>query len=65
MRARLDPGTGPSCQGVFIHLDLGDLASIDRFAGSFSTEHGQLNLLVNNAGVMAVDQCRTADWFET
>jgi len=48
-----------------IHLDLGDLASIDMFAESFRTEHDLLNLLVNNAGVMAVDQSRTADGSET
>ena len=55
----------PAARVCFIHLDLGDLASIGRFAGSFSTEHDQLNLLVNNAGLMAVDQSRTADGFET
>ena len=55
----------PAARVCFIPLDLGDLASIDRFAVRFSTEHDQLNLLVNNAGLMAVDQSRTADGFET
>lgn len=55
----------PAARVCFIRLDLGDLASIDRFAGSVSTEHDQLNLLVNNAGLIAVDQSRTADGFET
>lgn len=43
-------------------IDLGDLASVRRFAGSWS---GPLDLLVNNAGVMAVPFGLTADGFET
>ena len=42
-------------------LDLGDLASVRAFAGAWS---GPLDLLVNNAGIMAVPQGRTADGFE-
>jgi NAD(P)-dependent dehydrogenase (short-subunit alcohol dehydrogenase family) len=41
-------------------LDLADLASVRRFAGSVPA----LDLLVNNAGVMAIPQRRTADGFE-
>ncbi|MDX6539781.1 MAG: hypothetical protein QOI71_1391, partial [Gaiellales bacterium] len=43
-------------------LDLADLASVREFASSFE---GPLDLLVNNAGVMAVPKGRTADGFET
>src|SRR3954452_3962052 len=42
-------------------LDLADLASIDAFAGGFE---GDVDLLINNAGVMAVPESRTADGFE-
>lgn len=42
-------------------LDLADLASIRAFAESWD---GPLDLLVNNAGVMAVPESRTKDGFE-
>jgi NAD(P)-dependent dehydrogenase (short-subunit alcohol dehydrogenase family) len=42
-------------------LDLADLASVRAFAGSWD---GDLDLLVNNAGVMAVPEARTADGLE-
>ncbi|GGS04006.1 oxidoreductase [Streptomyces humidus] len=44
-------------------LDLGDLASVREFAGSLPFE--RLDLLVNNAGVMAMPYGTTADGFET
>jgi NAD(P)-dependent dehydrogenase (short-subunit alcohol dehydrogenase family) len=42
-------------------LDLADLDSVAAFADGFT---GDLDLLVNNAGLMAVDQARTAQGFE-
>jgi NAD(P)-dependent dehydrogenase (short-subunit alcohol dehydrogenase family) len=42
-------------------LDLADLASIRAFAAGWT---GDLDVLVNNAGVMAVPEGRTADGFE-
>ena len=42
-------------------LDLSDLASVRAFAEGWS---GDLDLLVNNAGVMAIPEARTADGFE-
>jgi len=42
-------------------LDLADLASVRAFAAGWD---GPLDLLVNNAGVMALPQRRTADGFE-
>jgi NAD(P)-dependent dehydrogenase (short-subunit alcohol dehydrogenase family) len=42
-------------------LDLADLSSVRAFAEAWS---GPLDVLVNNAGVMAVPQNRTADGFE-
>lgn len=46
-------------------LDLGDLASVASFVAAFRSAHSGLDLLVNNAGLMAVDQSVTADGFET
>ncbi|MCW2581932.1 MAG: Oxidoreductase, partial [Klenkia sp.] len=42
-------------------LDLADLASVREFASAWS---GDLDVLVNNAGIMMVPQGRTADGFE-
>ena len=42
-------------------LDLADLASVRRFADGWSDD---LDVLVNNAGIMAVPEGRTADGFE-
>ena len=46
-------------------LDLADLSSIREFAGTWSATHtGGLDLLINNAGVMATPHRTTADGFE-
>src|SRR5271167_2998976 len=45
-------------------LDLADLASVREFAADFSAGHGGLDLLLNNAGVMAIPRRETADGFE-
>ncbi len=45
-------------------LDLSDLSSVRRFAETFRTAHASLDLLVNNAGVMALPLARTAEGFE-
>jgi NAD(P)-dependent dehydrogenase (short-subunit alcohol dehydrogenase family) len=42
-------------------LDLADLSSVREFAAAW---RGDLDVLVNNAGIMAVPQARTADGFE-
>ena len=44
------------------HLDLTNLATVRAFAEAWE---GDLDLLINNAGVMAVPEGRTADGFET
>jgi NAD(P)-dependent dehydrogenase (short-subunit alcohol dehydrogenase family) len=46
-------------------LDLGSLASIQGLANSVLAEFDHLDLLINNAGVMAVPEGRTEDGFET
>ncbi|WP_410567685.1 SDR family NAD(P)-dependent oxidoreductase [Amycolatopsis sp. cmx-4-61] len=43
-------------------LDLADLASVRAFAAGWA---GELDVLINNAGVMAVPYAKTADGFET
>ncbi|HEY0399614.1 MAG TPA: oxidoreductase [Acidimicrobiia bacterium] len=45
-------------------LDLGRLASVEAFAAGLAAEP-RLDLLANNAGLMAVDRGLTADGFET
>jgi NAD(P)-dependent dehydrogenase (short-subunit alcohol dehydrogenase family) len=45
-------------------LDLASLASVRAFAESFLRDHDRLDVLVNNAGVMALPYCKTADGFE-
>ncbi len=50
---------------TFRRLDLADLASVTRFATDFTADHDRLDLLINNAGLMAVDESRTRDGFET
>ncbi len=42
-------------------LDLADLASVREFAGAWDED---LDVLINNAGVMAIPERRTADGFE-
>ncbi len=46
-------------------VDLGDLASIRAFAEGWLADHDALDVLVNNAGVMACPFGHTADGFET
>lgn len=57
-----ETATGPV---EIVPLDLGSLASIDECAAAFSRNEPKLDLLLNNAGLMAVDESRTADGFET
>ena len=47
-----------------MQLDLASLASIRSFADDFSRRFNRLDVLVNNAGVMAIPYRSTADGFE-
>src|SRR5262245_41153490 len=45
-------------------LDLASLASVRHFASDFSARHPRLDILCNNAGVMAIPYRKTAEGFE-
>lgn len=55
----------PGADVEFMPLDLADLATVGEFAQTYGRRHAILDLLVNNAGVMALPYGRTADGFET
>jgi NAD(P)-dependent dehydrogenase (short-subunit alcohol dehydrogenase family) len=54
----------PEAQLQLEELDLASLASVRGFVDRFRTTHDGLDLLINNAGVMAPPRRRTADGFE-
>jgi NAD(P)-dependent dehydrogenase (short-subunit alcohol dehydrogenase family) len=55
----------PTDSIAYENLDLAQLASVADFAARFAAGHGSLDLLVNNAGVMALPvRQATADGFE-
>jgi NAD(P)-dependent dehydrogenase (short-subunit alcohol dehydrogenase family) len=47
-----------------IQLDLASLESVDEFVEEFKQEHSRLDVLCNNAGVMAIPYSETEDGFE-
>ncbi|WP_406167644.1 oxidoreductase [Streptomyces canus] len=53
----------PRAEVQFARLDLGDLSSVREFAAAYP--YDRLDLLINNAGVMALPYGTTADGFET
>lgn len=54
----------PDASAELRRLDLADLSSVRDFAERVAAEHGRLDLLVNNAGVMALPRKRTVDGFD-
>jgi NAD(P)-dependent dehydrogenase (short-subunit alcohol dehydrogenase family) len=55
----------PDARAEFLQLELSDLASVRRFVDEFRRlRHDRLDILINNAGIMAVPFGRTADGFE-
>ncbi|WP_341313456.1 oxidoreductase [Paraburkholderia sp. IMGN_8] len=55
----------PGASIRYAHLDLASLASVRQFAEQFADEHGALDLLINNAGVMMPPKRQTtSDGFE-
>ncbi len=54
----------PAAKAEIMPLDLSDLASVRHFADEIAGHHDRLDILINNAGVMAVPFGKTADGFE-
>ena len=54
----------PKAQIDVIHLDLADLESIRDFAEDFNNSYDKLDILINNAGIMAPPYAKTKDGFE-
>ncbi len=54
----------PQADLRFLELDLASLGSVERFVEAFRAESDRLDLLINNAGVMAPPFARTEDGFE-
>ena len=57
--------TEPRGTVEFLELDLADLASVTRAADELTSRTDRLDILGNNAGLMATDRSHTADGFET
>lgn len=55
----------PAASLEVVELDLGSLTSVERAAATVLERHDRVDLLVDNAGVMAMPEGRTADGFET
>jgi NAD(P)-dependent dehydrogenase (short-subunit alcohol dehydrogenase family) len=54
----------PDASLELVPLDLGDLASVAEAAEAIGAAHERIDLLINNAGLMAQPERRTADGFE-
>jgi len=54
----------PGAAVEVMEVDLASLASVRAFADAFHKQHQRLDVLCNNAGVMALPYRRTADGFE-
>jgi NAD(P)-dependent dehydrogenase (short-subunit alcohol dehydrogenase family) len=54
----------PAAQAELMQLDLSDQGSVRRFASEFTRQYDRLDILINNAGIMATPFKRTVDGFE-
>jgi NAD(P)-dependent dehydrogenase (short-subunit alcohol dehydrogenase family) len=54
----------PAAEVKVMALDLSDLKNIRAFAQAFLASYDRLDILINNAGVMALPEVQTADGFE-
>jgi NAD(P)-dependent dehydrogenase (short-subunit alcohol dehydrogenase family) len=61
---RIRDSVGGSLELEVRQLELGSLADVRAFAAAFLADHDRLDLLVNNAGVMATPHGTTSDGFE-
>jgi NAD(P)-dependent dehydrogenase (short-subunit alcohol dehydrogenase family) len=55
----------PAASVEVVALDLASLDSVRQAAAAIASRHARVDVLVNNAGVMAVPEGRTVDGFET
>ena len=63
--AVLPPPPEPLTEALdVVPLDLGDLSAVSTAADALLAAHERIDLLVNNAGVMAMPQRTTVDGFE-
>ena len=54
----------PQADAALLELELADLDSVREVAAGLRRDHDRLDLLINNAGVMATPEQRTAQGFE-
>ena len=54
----------PEAKVELLQVDLSELASVRRFADEFTSHYDRLDILINNAGIMATPFGKTADGFE-
>jgi NAD(P)-dependent dehydrogenase (short-subunit alcohol dehydrogenase family) len=54
----------PQASTEIVPVDLGSLASVRKAADQILADHDAVDLLINNAGLMAMPERRTADGFE-
>ncbi len=54
----------PGAKLKVMELDLSDLSSVKTFTEQFTKEYKKLDLLINNAGLMAIPYRKTKDGFE-
>lgn len=55
----------PNASVELAPLDLSSLASVRAFVEAFKAKHAKLDILMNNAGLMAIPKTATADGFES
>ena len=55
----------PQAAPEIVELDLGSLASVKTAAGAIAAKHDHIDILMCNAGVMAMPQGTTEDGFDT
>ncbi len=54
----------PNATLELMQLDLGDMSSIRAFVDAFKAKFDRLDILINNAGIMAIPRAETVDGFE-